>query len=69
MGGLFGGGGSSTPAPPPPPVQRDNSQEVADAAAAERRRLRNARGRASTVLTGGEGASDFGQSASQVLLG
>lgn len=40
-------------APPPAPTQSD--AEVQAAALAERRRAANAKGRASTILTGGEG--------------
>ena len=69
MGALFGGGSKPNPIPPPVAPTRDNSQEIADVAAAERRRLRDSRGRASTVLTSGQGAIDFGESASQTLLG
>jgi hypothetical protein len=46
-------GPSMPSAPPPAPTQDDGA--VKAAAEAERRRASNAKGRASTILTGGQG--------------
>lgn len=61
-------GPSSPPAPPPIPTP-DNTPAIQAAAAAERERLRRARGRASTILTGGLGDTSFAPSAIKRLLG
>jgi len=57
MGGvvssIFGGGMPKEAAP-----KYDNSAEVAAAATAERKRAAAARGRASTIRTGGAGAEE-----------
>lgn len=58
MGGIASailGGGSQMPSSMP---NLDNSAEVAAAAAAERKRAAAARGRASTIRTGGAGADE-----------
>lgn len=67
MGGLFK---SKTPkVQPAPPPPTDNSAEVRDAAEAERVRTQMMRGRASTVLTGGEGDTSEAETAKKKLLG
>ncbi len=68
LGSLVGGGTKTkvVQAPPPPtPSNPDNADELAAAAEAERR----ARGRASNILTGGQGLLGAPTTASRVLLG
>lgn len=57
------------PAPPPPPPLPEENDEIRERQAAERRRLRNLRGRSSTILTSGLGDVSSRKSASKVLLG
>lgn len=65
MGGVFGGGGGGgttvvrEPAAPVEPPKKDD-EGVKDAATKERQRRARARGRSSTILTGGLGAPDEG---------
>lgn len=61
--------GPSSPPPLPPMPTPDNTPEIMAAAAAERERLRRARGRASTILTGGLGVTSMAPSAIKRLLG
>ncbi len=68
MGGLISPKRPKAPPPPPPPPEKDDS-EVQAAAAAERERQRKARGRASTILTGGEGLTTNASTARKQLLG
>lgn len=79
MTGLFGGAPEPTPVvqakspivdslPTPKPVKQDDPA-AAEKARLERKRLRGQRGRASTVLTSGTGASGEANTASAVLLG
>lgn len=69
MGGLFSSPAPppAPPAPPPPPTRAD--EDVQDAALQERRLRAKARGRASTILTSGQGVVDEVQPASSRLLG
>lgn len=72
MGGvvsaIFGGGKKESPAPPPPAPTVDNSQAKLDAAAQSQREAAM-RGRSSTILTGGSGLSESGDTSSKKLLG
>lgn len=73
MGGLFSSP-APPPAPPPPPPTPAPAPTVSDesaqeAAAAERKRRSLAQGRASTVLTSGEGDTSEANTASAQLLG
>lgn len=55
------------PPPPPAPVIRD--EPVQDAGAEERRRRRLASGRASTILTSGQGVTESANVGVKQLLG
>lgn len=66
MGALFSKA-PAPPAPPSPPPER-NDAEVAEAARLERVRRSSARGRASTILTSGQGVAESG-TAAKTLLG
>ena len=66
MGSLFSSPKVSTPPPVAPTV---DDSAVQAAAAAERRRRAMAAGRASTILTGGEGVTERAETASATLLG
>lgn len=66
---IFGGSKPKAPPPPPPPPTPDNKAEQL-AAEANDQRLRAAQaGRASTMLTGGEGVEEDIQTAKKKLLG
>lgn len=66
---IFGGGKAKAPAPPPPPPTPDTKSEDL-AREANEQRLRAAQaGRASTILTGGEGVEEDAQTAKKKLLG
>lgn len=64
---LFGGGPPAPVAAPAPPSPEDPNVRLAGEA--ERRRMAAARGRASTILTGGLGATGGAFSARKTLLG
>lgn len=67
MGGLFK---KSTPKPaPPPPAPTADNSEVQAAAEAERIRSQKLAGRASTMLTGGDGVTEEVETAKKKLLG
>lgn len=57
MGGIFGKGPSPAIAPPPPPPPDDSAAAVEEARRKELQAAMRARGRASTLLTGGAGAA------------
>ena len=69
MGGLFGSNETKLVAPiiPAPPTRSD--EEVQAAALRIRRQRAGAQGRASTILTGGQGVTDEIESRPKVLLG
>lgn len=72
MGGVvkkvFGGGEKMKPPPAPKPPGM-GAAEVEAAAAAERARVAAMQGRASTMLTGGDGVEDEAEIARKKLLG
>ena len=57
-----------SPPPPPPPAAEDD-EAIRARLDAERRRLRLARGRAATILTGGLGDPQAAVSTAKTLLG
>lgn len=58
------------PPPPPPAPGVDQAKiDARNAKAAEERSRRQQAGRASTILTGGQGVTDEGKAARKVLLG
>ena len=61
----------SSPSPPaaPPPAPEKSDAEVQDAALRERERARRARGRATTILTGGAGDTSEAPTGNKHLLG
>jgi hypothetical protein len=68
MCGIFSS--PSIPAPPPPVAAPSKSDAEVKAAEADRRKqLAAAKGRESTILTGGTGAADEGASQKKTLLG
>lgn len=69
MGALFSSPAKpkAPPPPPPPPKREDPAVQQAASDALKRRRL--ARGRASTILTGGRGVTGAAPSARKKLLG
>ena len=67
IGSIFGGAKApKAPAPPPPP--KDDSAAV-EAAAKDQRIRAASGGRASTMLTGGEGVEEGVETAKKKLLG
>jgi len=68
MGGIFGGAAPTAPAPPPPPPDRSDA-DVQLAARNERLRQAGTQGRASTVLTSGQGVTDEVPVVKKTLLG
>lgn len=56
------------PEPPPPPPTRDDP-EVVDAQRAARKRRISAKGRSSTLLTGGQGVTEEANTGLKTLLG
>jgi len=69
MGGFFGGAPSvPAPLPPTPPPDRSDA-DVQMAARNERLRQAGTQGRASTVLTSGQGVTDEATPVKKTLLG
>ena len=69
MSGLFGGPPALPAPPPPPPPPKRADVEVQAAARDERLRRTKAQGRASTILTGGQGVAPAEGAAVKTLLG
>ena len=67
MGFLFGK--PKSPPPPPKPPAQDTSAETARRMQEAAEQERKARGRASTIFTGGQGVLDDEYSARRILLG
>ena len=68
MGGIFSSPSIPAPAPAPPPPTRSDP-DVQGAAIDARRRLAARSGRASTILTSGQGVTDETPSTTKTLLG
>lgn len=64
----FAGGSPAAPPPPPPPPERSD-EEVRAAAREQRRISAQAKGRASTILTSGQGVTDEVATKQKKLLG
>lgn len=60
------GGKAEQPAPAPPTVNDDSVQAAAEA---ERKRRALARGRAATIMTSGQGVSEYAPTSAAALLG
>ena len=60
MGGFFSPPKPPAPPPPPPPMPEKSDAEVRSAELDERKRRAAAKGRQSTILTGGLGQSEEG---------
>lgn len=76
MGGLFGGGGSRSSPPPQPapqvvymPMPTSDDTEVKAAEERQRKAGVFAKGRQSTLLTGGAGVTDTATTTRKTLLG
>lgn len=59
---------SPAPPPPPPPTPSREDPELRQRQEEERRRARAAQGRRSTIMTGGLGDPEFGQSSRQATM-
>ena len=68
MGGIFSSPSIPAPAPAPPPPTR-SGPEVQEAGLNARRRFAASTGRASTILTSGQGVTDETPSTTKTLLG
>ena len=68
MGGIVGSSKPKLPDPAPPPPQREDP-DVQAARERELERNRLARGRRTTLLTGGEGVTEAAPVARKTLLG
>ncbi len=69
MGAFFGGQKQSAPPPPPPPPTEDSAADKLEKEAKEQRIRAGSAGRASTMLTGGEGVTEEAKTAKKKLLG
>lgn len=68
MGGIFGGAAPKAPAAPLPPPDRGD-EDIQLAARNERLRQAGTQGRASTILTSGQGVTDETTPVKKTLLG
>lgn len=66
---IFGGAKPKAPPPPPPPPTEDSAAEKLAREANEQRMRAGAAGRASTMLTTGEGVTEELNTAKKKLLG
>jgi len=67
---FFTGGSSSPPAvTPAPPIPTDNTAEVLAVKQKEEDRIRKLKGRKSTILTSGQGATGEAETRKKSLLG
>lgn len=66
---IFGGGKVKAPPPPPPPPTEESAADKLAKEANEQRLRAGAAGRASTMLTGGEGVEEDAKTAKKKLLG
>lgn len=69
MGRLFGGGSSSAPPPPLPVAPTIDNSQAEIQAAQEAQLAKTTRGRASTILTGGQGVTSNAPTSYAKLLG
>lgn len=69
MSGIFSSPKAPAAPPPPPPPPTRSDADVQAAALDARQRRSRAQGRASTVLTSGEGVTSEATPASKTLLG
>lgn len=69
MGKLLGGSKPKAPPPPPPPPTEESAADKLAKEANEQRIRAGTAGRASTMLTGGEGVEEDVQTAKKRLLG
>ena len=69
MGKVFGGSKPKAPPPPPPPPDPNIEAERLKKEAEEQRIRSGAGGRASTMLTGGEGVEEDATTAKKRMLG
>ena len=67
MGGIFSSPAPAAPAPPPPPPDRGDA-DVQLAARRERLRQAGTQGRASTILTSGQGVTEEATPVKKTLL-
>lgn len=68
MGGIFSAPSPTPPAAPPPPPDRSDA-DVQLAARRERLRQAETQGRASTILTSGQGVTEEATPVKKTLLG
>jgi hypothetical protein len=66
---IFGGSAPKAPAPPPPPPTAESQSDILARESAETRMRVGTQGRASTMLTGGEGVEEDAPTAKKKLLG
>jgi hypothetical protein len=69
MGKVFGGSKPKPPPPPPPPPTEESAADKLAKESQEQRLRSGSAGRASTMLTGGEGVVEDAKTAKKKLLG